>query len=781
MKTKDIRKKLIEYFGKEWWDEALKWLKKTFDYPETHPIPNHMLDDYHPAFRDLICSIFKIENEVSATNQLIAYSRKKDLLHMRASLLPHYLGILCPVFRSRSVNNFGLVSMKVEKGDIFSRAFYNLPFPFDQKIKRNVICCYGVTKHGKDLLNLEKYPDGGVFLINPDRDEKYEKFAKYTDYKYCTLKWRFPKNYDEFIKTLDGSVMISKSAAKKMRYKRIGYAIIRNPHPDIREKVHLIFEKKMPKMGAYLEYQEPLVDIGDETVRLASVSGYITEVELLTPQVKEDERKMWKITLEEDRDIELGCKLESPCGLKHTVAGYTDDEEPTIVINPKILKDRAIYREIKETNRVHCYPTIPGKDGNVSTRNLRISRTFVQGIFCYPEKDRKKIIDSIFTRKHLSFPYPPNLIKILKNLHRISPDRLMKKYPAFMNHFTYIRKKQVGDKLYFYEEPSAIYRTLKEFNRVKDFDKLSNYHKNEINKFVAQMMQRILLFDPSKSCQIKLDGYIRLILYHSKPEVNTLFMSEDLYEEMGKPPYVLFAKEPVTRDLSIRCLEVKVNKELPKWTIQIHPYISMDYEEDVFHTKIDTDGDLGLIMPLDDAIPEMMYNENHIVFRKLWDKYKNTTLDTVDHFKPYKDITDFLIDVYEYNREESITQLCVQTFGGIKNRAMFTDLIRDSEKWKEFVLKWDIEYQLFQAEKLRPELKEATAKQKNKYLEQILSEALSYKLPPVDPVFASYFALSSITYDKLDEFDKVVKALRKSDHPIAELIVKIWREVGLID
>lgn len=785
MDVKTIRKDLIEYFGKDWWMEVLDWLKENVDFPNTYPLPEHMADDFHEVFRNKVCSIFKITNETSAANRLTAYSRMKLLKHMRPSLLPHYAGILCPVFRSRSINNFGLVSMKVERGDIFSRAFYNLPFPFDQKAKRTVISCYGIAKHGRKIDDAAKYPDGGVFLLNPDKDEQYEKFAKYTDYAYVTLNWRFPKNYDEFIKTLDGSVLISKSAAKKLRYKKIAYAIIANPAKEISEKLFGIVSKKIPKEGVRIEYQQQLTDEDSDLSRLSSAVGEIKEVKLLTPQVEEPERRVWWIRIEDERDAEIGCKLESPCGLKHTISGYTDDKEPTIVINPDTFKDRAIWREIKETGHIHCYPTIPGMDGNISTRNIRISRTLVQGIFCYPPKVREELIKAVFNKKNLVFPFPSNILNILEKMPKVDVDKLAKKYPEFSNYLFYTRRKEVKGQEYFYVEPTRLYRAWKKLNKVKDYNKLTRFEKESIDNFVRQIVKSLLLFDSEKKCKIKIRGYIRIILFHSSPDINEIQIGRSLWKQLGEPEYVLFAKEPVTRDLSIRCLRVRVksDEECPPWVCRIHPFLAMDHENptpETFHSKIDCDGDLAILIPLEKPIEGAMYPPSLRKYNKLWNENKNVTLDTVKHFDGYKDLMDFLINIYEYNRRESIEQLIMQTFGGLKNRAMFTDIIKDHEKWKDFVMKWDLELQGFQAEKFNPELKDATPKELNEFYEKMLSEALRTTLPDYIEEYKKLRELENITYPEIKKVREILQSLKKSDHPVIKLMSEIYETLGII-
>ena len=1105
--AKELRKKLIEYYGKEWWNETLKFLKEEFDYPSYREVPEHQLDDFHPVFRPYVKTLFNLNNETSASKYLISLSRRNDLLHCRVSLLPQYFTVFCPVFRSRSIGNFGLVNMLPDDA-VFSRAFYNIPFPFHQKPKRTVISCYGLTKHGKNVENVDLYPHGGVFLLKPDPDPEWEKYARYTDYAYVTLNWRFPKTYDEFIKTLDGSVLLSHSAAEKLKYKRIAYAIINNPSKDLVEKRFFILSTKVPKKGVRVEYQQPLTSFDSDLSALASAVGVITDVECLNPLTKDPEKKIWKLKIEDKRKVEIGCKIESPHGIKHTVAGYTNDKEPTIIINPDAFKDRGIYEEIKKTGKIHCYPTIPGMDGNISTKNIRISKTLVQGIFCYPPKVQKEIINAIFNEKILVNPFPSNVLSILENMAKIDPEKLVKKYPVFYNLLYFTRTKKVNDKVYYYVEPTKTMRAWKELNKVKDYSKLNKMYQKALDDFVNLVVRSILLLDTEKKCKIKIRGFIRIVLFHSNPNVDEIHISPKLHEKMGKPEYVLFAKEPVTRDLSIRCLKVKVKKDVPEWVCCVHPYLAMDHEKDELHTKLDsvagdtpvwvknpdgsieclpissllpepvkdmeripvnkqvwtakgwvpiayvyrhkvnkegyeirttagyvkvtddhslivkdhkvkpsdvheveitrvplpndgfdneelawlyglflaegnvyfnyrngkyhssvvrikmtdknvlekakkilekhgyspviepdyrkckygkealtliisryrnealkwknwfyvgkakkvptfiltatkrakrvfieglvegdghvynngkieistiylhvanavqriledlgyivsicpdksaknkfskrwvwkvrtlpsgkkkyldehiigkkrikfddeyvydictyanefsafnirlsnTDGDLALLIPLDKKIDGAMYNKK-IIYKKLWKENKNVTLDTVKHFEPYKDLFTFITDVYEYNRRESIEQLLMQTFGGLKNRAMFTDLIKDYKTWKNFVLHWDIELRGFQADKLNPELKDATPKELNEFYEGMLKEALSYQLPDYDLLYKEYRELENVTYENRHEVRKTLKKLKKSKHPVLKLLYRIYKTLKIV-
>ena len=174
-----------------------------------------------------------------------------------------------------------------------------------------------------------------------------------------------------------------------------------------------------------------------------------------------------------------------------------------------------------------------------------------------------------------------------------------------------------------------------------------------------------------------------------------------------------------------------------------------------------------------------MYNKK-IVYKKLWKENKNVTLETVKHFESYKDLFTFITDVYEYNRRESIEQLLMQTFGGLKNRAMFTDLIKDYRVWKNFVLHWDIELRGFQADKLNPELKDATPRELNEFYESMLKEALSYQLPDYDPLYKQYRELENVSYENRHDVRKVLKKLKKSNHPVLKLIYRIYKILKIV-
>ncbi|MEM2660914.1 MAG: hypothetical protein QXS74_06305 [Nitrososphaeria archaeon] len=779
-RAKILKKKLEDFYTKEWLDSTEKWLKENFDYPKVHSeIPKQIAQEFHPIFRPLLRSIFNLKDEEKAKDILINYSRKIDLKNMRASLLPNYFGILCPVFRSRAVGNFGLINM-VAEDDGFSRAFYNLPFWRYQKVKRTVISCYGIAKHGRKIEEMDQYPNG-IFLLHPEKDPQYEKIAKYTDYSYVTLNWRFPRNYAEFIATLDGSVLISKSASKKLRYKKFAEVIIRNPSVEIASRRWGLTRVREPAVGARVDFQQPLTDEDDEEHFIgSSVAGTIVKAEVVNPNVADKDLWVWKLRIEDERDAEIGAKIESPQGLKHTIAGYVKDKEPVIVINPDTFKDRGIWEEIRRTNKIHCYISLAGKDGNISNKNIKLSRTFIQGLLCYPEKVRKKIIQQIFNRRLLRCPYDPSILNFIEHPERINPDILMKKHKVLYNYFFYTRKKTIKDKDYYYVEPTMYYRALKELHKKKDISKLDAFNRNAISDLINLIVCQLHPLGSHKKCKIKLEGAIRIILFHSKPRVNECFIGKGLYESLGKPEYVLFAKEPISRDLSIRCLKVNVSKDVPDWVVYIHPYIASDHEKGEFHTKIDTDGDLGILLPLKESIEELMYPDKVKRYNKLWNQYKNVRFDTVKHFEPYKRYDDFLIDVYEYNRRESIEQLLVQQYGGIKNRAMWSDIVRNNEAWRVFMNAWDIEYQIFQAEKLNPELKDAPMWKINEYLAQMLSEAQGFKPADPEPLCQEYLNLENITYDNREDFRKVLKKLAKADHPVLEIISRIYKELGFI-
>lgn len=759
-----------------------EWLKENWGYPEVYPIPDEMKLDYHPVFRNLLVSTFPFSTETGGTKKLVGHSRSDFLDHRR--IFPHYLGITDPVYSSRARHNFGLVQMKVEEGDFFSRSFYNIPFPFRQKLKRLVLAQYGITKHGRSIEQLKDFPRGGVFLLNPTPDPDFDKLTKYRDYHYVALKVRFPKNYREWLLTVDGSVLISKSAAKLLRYKKIAYAVVRNPSKAIAKKF-LLWKKNEVQEGARVEFQEPLMEarIGDEelTVATSPVDGYVTNVINLTPRVKDPKRVIWAITLEDERDAEIGDKLESATGLKNTIADFVDDKEPVIVINPDMFKDRSLYWEVKETGKAHVFITLTGRDGNISNRGARISNTLIQGIFAYPEDVREKLIEEIFRPENLIFPYPHNILKILEDLD-IDPEKSVEFFP--MLYYVRTMKDSTG-KVRMYEQESKLKRALDEFRRV-GWKKLPPMYKNEINSFIKTMTGKLLLGDRNKRCSIRLRALQRIVLWHDRPETDVILMGRELIDKLGNPEYVIVWKEPVSRQENIRCLKVEHDPTLDGYpqAVRIHPYLGKDYGENAkveLRAKIDTDGDLLVILPARRCIEELQYGET---VRFKMPKMPKSIDDLPEPEYNYEgDLVNFLYEIYEYQRYRSIESELVETFGGLKNYLMYTDVIKDTDEWNRVLEKWDIELQIFQLEKVKPELKNASYRERADELLKLLKEAKQARrnAPEQDPFAKFWLSLPEIiTYENFHIFPKAIRELRKQRHPVLQLYARIYETLGLL-
>jgi len=734
-----------------------------------------MKEDYHPIFRDLLVSIFPISTETGGTKKLVGHSRSSTLDYRR--IFPHYIGITDPTYSSRARNNFGLVQMLVEENDIFSRAFYNIPFPNRQKLKRLILEVYGITKNGKKYKDVDLYPKGGVFLLTPIDDPEFDTLTKYRDYAYIPLKVRFPKNYREWLLTVDGSVLISKSAAKLLRYAHRRYAYVRHPAPSIAKKF-LIFKKEEVKEGARVRFQEPLsmAKFEDSEMLVASspVDGYIVQVKNMTPRIKDPKRVVWFITLEDQRDAEIGAKIESATGLKNTIAGYVDDKEPIIVINPEMFEDRALYFEVKKTGKAHVFISLPGKDGNISYRGARISNTLIQGIFAFPEEVQKKIIEQIFTSQNLKFPFPRNVIEIVKKLDITDRDE-------FFPYLYYIRVMKDGR---VYEQPTQLMRAIERLKE-KGWDNLEPFYKNAINNFIRTFTGKLLLGDRDKRTAIRLNALQRIVLWHDRPETDVILMGKELIEMLGSPEYVIFYKEPVSRQENLRCLKVEHDPSLDghPQAVRVHPYLSKDYGEDgkvKMRMKLDTDGDLGVILPIKKPIDELMYHEE---VRFKMPKLPKSIDEIPEPEFNYQGV-EFIYEIYEYQRYRSIEALLIQTFGGIKNHLMYTDLIRDDETWRKVLDRWDIELQAMQLERAHPELKKASWREKADYLLKMYQDALKYRrteMPEIHPFAKAWLSLpETITYETFDMLPKMMRKLKKQDHPVLQLYTRIYETIGLL-
>lgn len=778
MNAEKVKESLKKKYDEEWWEEVEKWLGENFGYPKVYPIPENMKVEYHPVFRELLVSMFPFTQETGGTKKLVGHSRSKLLDYRR--IFPHYLGITDPVFSSRARNNFGLVQMIVEQGDIFSRAYYNIPFPNRQKLKRLVMETYGITKNGRRYEDLEHYPKGGVFLVNPEEDPEFDKLTKYRDYYYVPLKVRFPKNYREWLLTIDGSVLISRSAAEKLKYAHRRYAIVRNPAPSIAKKF-LIFKKQGIQEGAHVKFQEPLslakFEEGELLIATSPVDGYVVEIENLSPRIKDPKRVIWRVTLEDVRPAEIGAKIESATGIKNTIAGYVDDKDPVIVINPEMFDDRSLYFEVKKTGKAHVFISLPGKDGNISTKGARISNTLIHGVFSYPEKVRKKIIKELFKPSNLVFPFPRNIIKKLKKLDITEMDE-------FFPYLYYVRVMRRDDKTYFNEQETQLKRAIEEY-RKRGWENLPRFYRNAINNFIKLMTRKLLLGDREKKTAIRLKALQRIILWHDNPDTDKIMMGRELIDMLGNPEYVLLYKEPVSRQESIRCLKVEHDPTLDghPQAIRIHPYLGKDYglnAKTSLRTKVDTDGDLGVVISITKPIDELMYHEKVKFKMPKMPKLINEIPEPGFNYKG----ADFLYEIYEYQRYRAIEGILVQTFGGIKNTLMYTDLIKDVNTWKEVLDRWDIELQAMQLERAHPELKEASWRIKANYLLEMYKEGIRYRtreMPSMDPFAAEWLNLPNIiTFETFDLLPKMMKELKKQDHPVLKLYAQIYENVGLL-
>ena len=778
MDVEKIRRQLKEKYSSEWWENTEEWLASNFGYPAVYPIPESMKEDYHPVFRDLLVSMFPISSELGGTKKLTGHARSSALDYRR--IFPQYIGITDPSYSSRARNNFGLVQMLVEENDVFSRAFYNIPFPGKQKLKRLIMEVYGITKNGRRFEDIDKYPKGGVFLLHAEDDPEFDKLTKYRDYYYVPLKVRFPRNYREWLLTVDGSVLISRSAAKKLEYVHRRYALVRKPSPVIAEKF-LLFTRDKIKEGARVHFQEPLsmakFEGGEMLVGTSPVDGYVVDIQNLTPRTKNPDKVIWRITLEDRRPAEIGAKIESATGLKNTIAGYVDDDEPVIVINPEMFEDRNLYWEVKKTGKTHVYISLPGLDGNISTKGARISNTLIQGLFTFEEKVREKIIMELFAPQNLTFPFPRDIIKRLKGL-----DVFTDEFFPYMYYIRYI-KTSAGN-IVPNEQKTKLMRAIEEYHKV-GWDRLPSYYKREINDFIKTMTGKLLLGDRDKRCAIRLKALQRIVLWHDNPDTDVIMMGKELIKMLGSPEYVLFWKEPVSRPENLRCMRVEHDPTLDghPQAVRIHPYHSKDYGVNgkvKMRMKIDTDGDLGVILPIKNCIPELQYNENV--------RFKMPTLPkTIEDIEPpaydYKGV-DFLYEIYEYQRYRSIEASLIQVFGGIKNSLMYTDIIKDTKAWKEAMETWDIELQAMQLDRAHPELKKAPWRVKSDYLLELYKKGIKYRTsmtPPKNPFAQAWLDLPNvITFETFDLLPKMMRALRRQKHPVLRLFAQIYENVGLL-
>ncbi|WP_290726843.1 hypothetical protein, partial [Archaeoglobus sp.] len=334
------------------------------------------------------------------------------------------------------------------------------------------------------------------------------------------------------------------------------------------------------------------------------------------------------------------------------------------------------------------------------------------------------------------------------------------------------------------EQETQLMRAIKEY-REKGWERLPRFYKNAINNFIKTMARKLLLGDREKKTAIRLKALQRIVLWHDDPDTDVIMMGRELIQMLGEPEYVIWYKEPVSRQESIRCLRVEHDPSLDghPQAIRIHPYIGKDYGEKAetkLRTKVDTDGDLGVIIPIKKPIDELMYHEN---VRFKMPKMPKSIDDIPEPEYNYRG-ADFIYEIYEYQRYRSIEAILIQTFGGIKNHLMYTDLISDVNTWNSVLERWDIELQAMQLERAHPELKKASWRVKGDYLLEMYKDAIRYRvreMPPLDP-FADYWLSlpERITFETFDLLQDAMRRLRKQRHPILKLYADIYEKIGLL-
>ena len=113
---------------------------------------------------------------------------------------------------------------------------------------------------------------------------------------------------------------------------------------------------------------------------------------------------------------------------------------------------------------------------------------------------------------------------------------------------------------------------------------------------------------------------------------------------------------------------------------------------------------------------------------------------------------------------------------------MYTDIIKDYEKWLEFTKEWDIELKAMQAEKFIEGFKEMDYCQKAEVLREFLTSARKTmaKLPPRGPFAEEWLSLSSrITFKDRYKIRRMIKALKKQEHPVLQLYWHIYKNSPL--
>ena len=582
---------------------------------------------------------------------------------------------LCPAYANKDKETRGETRMLTDpkSGRPFSRPVLNIPYYNYNPPKRIQEAAHNIAKKPDfKLLHAEKPlisagTANGLFKKTGDT---------YDDIEGVNLKVRLPRTWEEFLKTYESGVIITKNAAEKLRYKKIS--------PPM--KVRVVNPNDLLPEGSYVKR-------GDLVIKKNALARNSKFISLLTSKYEgrikyldelvEQSRVPFKpfyatyIVIERETTPQPGDKLTSRTGLKGVISDIIDKDPhgADLIINPLDIwqwdkktktgeiKDNekkrrgAMVKEILDSNGYMFTTFEPGEFAidNTSMR-LKVSPTFIGGFAEYGKWDALKNyvpperLRSLFEFLHLKVvktpegeyvialdKRPPEIVKDTKkiefkhNWYGVQ-DYDYLAYPDLLIKFDTSKKG--------YPYPTFPVKGMSEKEQWIAFTKAMNaavsiIYSNAFRPTYTHARLARLVERPVKLDEIILPKRI----------------ADALHVKVGD--WVTISKEPVTSIGSIRTLKVKEITDKMDAAVGIHPllaseYMNADFDGDqvaVFTPPVKHD----IFIPKEKDIQEKL-NELKDVHKEIKTKKENWLRELEKHLKFVPD--DVLAKkVAQYNRE----------------------------------------------------------------------------------------------------------------------------------
>lgn len=615
---------------------------------------------------------------------------------------------LCPAYATNSKSDRGIQRMIAVEGSHFSRAALNVPYIQYSPPKRIQIASHSIAKLRSNIKMLH----GEAPIIKASKTNKigFDDVAG----KGINLRFRLPRNREEWLKTYGGGVILTEAAAKKGEYvftspERVAYAA---------DKDGFVPSGTYVKKGDYI-VTKPLEGLGmGRNFFVANYEGYLIWISDPEPHKRGKKTAYWTrdYIILRRAPLRIGDKIMSRTGIKAVITDIIPGKEPEIIVNPtdawkripKELEEQykkiiqkpekewteeemhivrkyerywnkqkgALWKEVRDSGGwVFIMPEPGGFSCDYRTQGFKLSWTFLAGAL---EREDFKRIYELYLRDN-------ELMRgILKFLHlKVVPEKdgtyrivLDPKEPKPDEHGKVVKFKHkvlVGTehereykKIYIpefleknYIDPQGNVRELKMDDKMSENEKLRNYYGMRAHAFT--MLTEYLLAP----------RYIhaleqKIVAADVPPDV--VVVDKEVADMLGleEGMEVGFRKEPVTSANGILTLKVKIDKSGKyKYAFGLNPFTAEQMPADF-------DGDAAVLFypPISRKfVPKLDKKYNKLL--KKWKQKRWRDEPTDEEVEAVKKDLDTLAEACRrYNLDtRALDNKAIKEYGVLRKRA----------------------------------------------------------------------------------------------------------------